>query len=120
VAALNATPNLGSIRISREQADELMPYAARPHWNGISRRFTPLTEPETLPSVQTVLLSLAYNRGANNPGMDPLRTPLEAGEWGEVADIIGSMQQDHRLRGIRIRRREETALIRAELDYLNT
>ena len=67
-----------------------------------------------------MLLSLAYNRGAQNQALDLLEDPLATGNWTTVADIIGGMQQDHSLAGIRLRRRLEAALIRSEQDYLNT
>jgi GH24 family phage-related lysozyme (muramidase) len=74
-----------------------------------------MVEPDTLPAVQTVMLSLAYNRGARNKALEELRQPLEAKNWSEVADLVGAMQQDHQLAGIRKRRRMEADLIREEL-----
>jgi putative peptidoglycan binding protein len=119
-AALKTIPDLRSIRIGSEQADEIMPYTAQPYWEGIAKRFSALAVPETLPSVQTVLLSLAYNRGINNKDLDQLRAPLDAGDWEDVANKVGAMQQDHALEGIRIRRRREADLIRAELEFIQT
>lgn len=118
--ALERDPVLQSIRVTPEQADDIMPYAARPYWRDISHRFPSLKTPITPAAVQTVLLSLAYNRGSKNQALDPLHGPLAAGNWTEVADVIGGMQQDHSLGGIRLRRRLEAALIRSEQDYLNT
>ncbi|MGB5879962.1 MAG: pesticin C-terminus-like muramidase [Thermoanaerobaculia bacterium] len=115
--ALHALPDLAAIRISREQAAELMPYAAKPYWDGICRRFPALARKDTLPTVQTVLLSLAYNRGVFNRYLEPLRDLLTAKSWNEAADRIASMQQSHQLHGIRIRRRQEAMLIRAELEF---
>jgi GH24 family phage-related lysozyme (muramidase) len=119
-AALEAGPTLKTIRISSDQADEIMPQAAKPYWDDVAKRFPALSKEKTIGSVQTVLLSLAYNRGPNNPGLDPLRADLDAGNWSGVADSIGAMQQDHRLEGIRTRRRREADLIRAELEYLES
>ena len=113
--ALEADPVLQGVRISRAQADAIFPYAAEPYWNAIVGRFPSLAEPDTLPAVQTVMLSLAYNRGAGNRGLEELRPPLEAKNWSEVADLVGAMQQDHQLEGIRKRRRMEADLIRAAL-----
>lgn len=114
-AALGADPVLQSIRISRSQADTIFQFAAQPYWNAIVRRFPSLTESDTLPSVQTVMLSLAYNRGARNRGLEELKQPIAAKNWSKVAELIGSMQQDHKLAGIRKRRRMEADLIRQEL-----
>ena len=113
--ALGADAVLQGVRISRAQADAIFPYAAEPYWNAIVGRFPSLTEPDTLPAVQTVMLSLAYNRGAGNRGLEELRPPLEAKNWSEVADLVGAMQQDHPLEGIRKRRRMEAELIRTAL-----
>jgi hypothetical protein len=116
-AALSADSILQAIRIKREDAGRLMPFAAASYWKQIASRFPALSGAHALPSVQTVLLSLAYNRGAGNSDLDQLDGCLARGEWAEVADRVGTMQQDHELEGIRIRRREEASLIRSELEY---
>ena len=113
--ALARDPVLQSIRISRSQADGIFGYAATPYWNAIVGRFPALADADALPSVQTAMLSISYNRGAGNRGLEVLAQPIAAKDWARVADIIGSMQQDHRLAGIRKRRRMEADLIRAEL-----
>jgi len=109
------SPVVMSIRISSSQADGIFPYAAEPYWDGIVRNFPTLVNDDTLASVQTVMLSLSYNRGANNKGLNILREPIEAKNWSKVADLIGEMQQDHKLAGIRKRRRLEADYIRKEL-----
>jgi len=106
---------LQGIRISRAQANMLFALVVEPYWQRIAGRFPALARSDTLPSVQTALLSLAYNRGVQNRALEVLRQPLDGRKWSAVADIIGSMQQDHRLEGIRKRRRMEADLIRAEL-----
>ena len=116
--ALKADPTLRQIRITSDQADEIMPHTAKPYWDGIVRRFSSLPRNDTVASVQTVLLSLAYNRGTHNRDLEQLRAPLDAKKWAEVADRVGSMQQNHQLEGIRIRRRREAQFIGAELEYL--
>lgn len=118
--ALEQSPVLQSIRISREQAEALMPIAAREYWTAIRSRFARLGEEATLPSVQTVLLSLAYNRGPRNRHLEPLDPLIRGAEWAAVAERVGGMQQRHELKGIRIRRRHEAALIRAELEFLES
>jgi GH24 family phage-related lysozyme (muramidase) len=114
-AALDSNATLQGIRISRAQSDEIFPYAAEPYWNAIVKRFPTLANADTPGSVQTALLSLAYNRGAGNRGLRVLGQPLEDKNWAEIADLIGNMQQDHQLQGIRRRRRMEADLIRQEL-----
>ena len=95
-----------------------MPHAAKPYWDAIRGRFDSLSREGTPPSVKTTLLSLAYNRGARNQGLDALGGPLQSGQWHDAARTIGSMQQDHKLEGIRIRRRQEGQIIQAELEFL--
>jgi hypothetical protein len=84
-AALNVVPNIENIRITREQAYQLMPHAAKPYWDSIVRRFKVTARKNTPPSVQTVMLSLAYNRGVFNRGLESLGEPLERRDWGTVA-----------------------------------
>jgi peptidoglycan hydrolase-like protein with peptidoglycan-binding domain len=117
-AALQASPTLQSIRLGREQAEALMPPSARPYWRDIGKRFTSLRQPTTLGSVQTALLSLAYNRGAFNTDLGPLEPLLAGKQWVEVAERIGAMQQQDPNSGLARRRREEAFIIRVELDYL--
>ena len=105
---------LQGIRITRKKADEIFPFAIQPYWQKIADRFPPLRATDLPGTVSTSLLSLAYNRGANNPALEPLGEPLATGEWETVADIIGNMQQNHKLLGIRIRRQYEAELIKAE------
>ena len=119
-AALEASPVIQGIRISSEHALEVMPNAAKTYWEAIRDKFGSLVREDTPPSVQTVLLSLAYNRGARNPGLDVLRQPLEAKQWSEVARTIGAMQQDHELAGIRTRRQQEGLLVEAEVEFLGS
>lgn len=97
------------IKISRDDASRILPHIAAKYWREIVGRFPPLA---TAPGpVQTALLSLGFNRGEWNAGLAPLAEPLRAGDWKTVARIIGSMQQNHRLAGIRSRRRLEAALV---------
>src|SRR5690606_6830394 len=58
-AALAASPALGTIRVTRAESDRIFPFAAKPYWDAIVRRFTSLPAPDTLASVQTVMLSLS-------------------------------------------------------------
>ncbi len=117
-AALDADAVLRSIQISHDHADRVFPAAARPYWTTIADRFPQLYDRKTPPSVQTALLSLAYNRGAGNRHLESLGPLLADRDWVAAADKIGDMQQSHSLKGIRWRRREEADLIRAELEYL--
>ncbi len=112
-AALQASHTLQSVRVSERQAEEIMPYAAKPYWFNIAHRFPSLIQPDTPSAVQTAMLSLAYNRGAGNPALEQLRAPIDAGDWHKLAALIGAMQQSHALEGVRKRRRWEEALIRS-------
>ena len=118
--ALEADDDLKSIHLTREQAERLLPFAARGYWDAACRRFLVLERQATLPAVQTVLLSLAYNRGADNPDLEKLAAPLDRRQWTAVADLVGAMQPHHEVRGIQLRRQYEANLIRAELRYLST
>ncbi len=115
-AALEGDLVLQGIRISRKQSEGIMPFAAKGYWQKIVARFPNLADKDTLPAVQTVLLSLSYNRGPDNPGLEVLEQSLEARDWTSVRDKVGAMQQDHSLGGIRKRRRLEADLITSELD----
>ncbi len=115
---LNASQALQALRLSAEQALEILPPGAAPYWDRICLRFEPLRNPSTPPSVQTAMLSLSYNRGPSNPHLESLGPLLEVGDWSGAAAKIRSMQQGHSLEGIRIRRRHEGQLIQAELDLL--
>lgn len=115
-AAFAARPDLAKIKVSKRQALALLPHLALPYWVAITKRFGVLAEPGTPGSVQTALLSLAYNRGAASKGLAVLTDPLARRRWLEVADGIGAMQQDHALKGIRARRRAEADLIRHQVE----
>ena len=116
--ALNSSLTIKGIRISSEQGADLMHHTASPYWKGISRRFPALIRKNTPASVQTVLLSLAYNRGILNRHLATLEQSLKARKWAEVAAKVGAMQQNHKLPGIRIRRRQEKMVIDAELAFM--
>jgi len=116
--AMNMSAKLQTIRISSKQSANLMFHTAKPYWDGISRRFPALKRKSTLPSVQTSVLSLAYNRGVFNRHLAIIDAPLITKDWHAVAEIIGNMQQSHKLSGIRLRRRQEKFIIHAELEYL--
>lgn len=100
---------VSDIRISTGQAHALMPLIAKPYWDGICGRFPNLVAAPS--AVQTVLLSLAFNRGKNNRALEVLRNPLERGDYAEVGRLVSTMQQDHQLSGIRKRRKLEGMLI---------
>lgn len=107
---------LRSIRIPREKQEVLFGIVAVPYWQKITGRFPQLESEDCPPAVQTALLSLAYNRGPYNRALGCLAWPLEEGNWEEVADRIYHMQQSHRLKGVRKRRRQEAELIRLGLE----
>ncbi|MCG8433137.1 MAG: peptidoglycan-binding protein [Gammaproteobacteria bacterium] len=115
--ALRRDETLQKIRISSQAALRIMPHIAVTYWTAITQRFPMLADTETPPSVQTVMLSLAYNRGARNSGLEVLTDPIQQKDWLEVAKRIGEMQQDHSLPGIRRRRKMEAELIQDELSF---
>lgn len=114
-AALETTPDLLSLRVSRLEAAEIFPFVARPYWQALLKRFPNLGDLETPAEVHTAMLSLAYNRGAGNKGLEPLRGPIDAGDWKSTGELIAAMQQNHELVGIRKRRRAEGELILSSL-----
>lgn len=100
-----------TIRIKPEDGDRLFALVAEPYWAKISGRFQTLANATTPAVVHTVFLSLAYNRGPNNKDFETLRPALESQNWRGVGQGVAAMQQDHKLEGIRRRRREEGQLI---------
>nr|WP_320016559.1 pesticin C-terminus-like muramidase [uncultured Desulfobacter sp.] len=112
---LFSNSELKSIKISKTQSDEIFPHAAKPYWEAISKRFKTLSDKDTPPSIQTVMLSLSYNRGAHNRALEVLKKPLDEKNWKDVAKLIGLMQQDHKLAGIAKRRRMESELIKSQI-----
>lgn len=115
VDEINSNRILKNIRISRDQADDAFPVIASKYWLEISNRFPTLKTPDCPPSVQTALLSLAYNRGAHNKDLEQLRQYTRIGNWIGAAKAIGNMQQGHKLPGIRKRRRLESEMILKEI-----
>ena len=114
---LRSDRKLMTIRIGHKDALRVMPHIAVRYWIDICRRFSAVSDDDTPPSVQTALLSLAYNRGAGNKALEALKLPMERHDWRSVAEHIGNMQQDHELPGIRRRRRMEAELIQEELTF---
>jgi GH24 family phage-related lysozyme (muramidase) len=108
---LNQSATLLSIRISKSQASKVFPLIALPYWKAICKRMVGLNDPETPGSVQTALLSLAFNRGYKNADLEVLKSPIKQGGWSQCAHLISGMQQDHKLEGIKKRRQREGKLI---------
>ena len=110
--ALESNRLIREIRVSREAADAIFPHAAIPYWRVVAMRFAGLEDADVPPAVHTVMLSLSYNRGGRNRALDVLATPIREKDWRLVGELVSGMQQDHKLEGIRKRRRMEGALIR--------
>jgi len=108
---LNRNRDVLAIRIRRQQAETVFPFLAAPYWNSICQRVPQLAKHSTPASVQTALLSIAYNRGAANKDLEKLIEPILNEDWLDCARLIGGMQHDHRLSGIRSRRKREAELI---------
>ena len=104
---------LETLRIPFETAKRIFPHLASSYWGSLLTRFPVLNHVPA--EVQTVMMSLAINRGPGNSAFSPLREPLQEGEWKEIGRIVKQMQQDHTLRGIRQRRREEGAYIKESI-----
>lgn len=117
--ALSSSAFIKKIKIDRTMAHDVMAHVASTYWHKISDRFPVIKEASTPASVQTVLLSLAYNRGPHNHYLDSLKEPLADHDWLLAAWKVGRMQQRHKLKGIRLRRRMEGRLIRTELEELD-
>lgn len=114
--ALAEHPELASIQMSKAMAYEIMPHVTQPYWKAISKRFPRLKEAGTPATVQTAMLSIAYNRGPGNRHLEAIRECIHLRHWDHLADKIARMQQEHPLSGIRLRRRLEANLIRTELN----
>ncbi len=108
---LNQSRALLGIRISRATALTLFPVVVAPYWVAITKRFPALKNEVTPAQVQTALLSIAFNRGANNKDLNVLTESISDHDWSSVGEIIKAMQQDHALLGIRKRRKMEGELI---------
>ncbi len=114
-AALDGNAPLESIRVTRRTATEIFPLLAKPYWDKLRVRFPGLDGPDVPVEVHTAMLSIAYNRGAGNRELEILKQPIAEKDWMAVGNLIGAMQQDHALEGIRKRRRSEGELIRSAL-----
>lgn len=112
---LEASTTIQSIRISRQQAESYLPKIAAPYWDQAAKRWPTITEEKTPESVQMAILSLVYNRGANNPRLSILDASLNACVWLGAAFIIFRMQQAHDLLGVRLRRMYEASIIFEDL-----
>ena len=109
------TDGLGDIRVSYDDAGRVMPLIADNYWRSLCNRFVGLDNAQTPACIQTVMLSLGYNRGTSNKALEPIKTLIAQSDWNGIADLVRNMQQDHSLRGIRRRRREEGEYIIEQL-----
>lgn len=105
-----------TMRITKDQASDRFPLVAAPYWDGVVKRFPNVQEEQTPAAVHTAMLSLCYNRGVWNRGLDELIPLCRVRNWRDVGRVISGMQQNHKLRGIRERRRAEGALILQSID----
>lgn len=105
---------VGLLPITRKQAREGFAFLAWRFWHRLIQRFPGLADAP--PQVQEAVLSVGYNRGTGNRGLQPLKVPISLRDWHGVADQIGHMQQDHELTHIRARRQFEADWIRRHID----
>ena len=110
-----ADETLKGIRISRAQAENVFPFAVDIYWARLVTKFAGLDSDTAPEAGHTAMLSLGYNRGVNNKGLNVLLDPIRDQDWRTVAGLIGAMQQDHKLQGIRDRRRMEAQIILDEI-----
>lgn len=111
---------IASIRISRTEAESIFPVCLTSYWNEIVKVFPRLLDLNdcsnaTVSALHTAFLSLGYNRGSRNRGLHVLKDPLKKGQYRKIGNVIMSMQQNHKLDGIRRRRRAEGDLILSSL-----
>ena len=112
IDAKNIIPKLRHLtkfRISREEAEHIFPYVADKYWNETVERWPQILDAP--PSVQTAILSLTYNRGPENRHLNILKTYFRKEDWEGLGNELMRMQQNHKLPGIRLRRRQEGKLI---------
>ncbi|HMY48641.1 MAG TPA: hypothetical protein PKX01_04290, partial [Rhodocyclaceae bacterium] len=112
-AAYAAAPILARIRIRAEDVARLVPDVIEPFWKRLRDKHPILRRPDTPPAVHTALLSVAVNLGARVESLAPF---IDAGRWRELADAIDALAaRPPVLAGLKRRRAEEAALIRAAL-----
>ena len=112
-AAYAAAPILARIRIRAEDVARLVPDVIEPFWKHLRDKHPILRRPDTPPAVHTALLSVAVNLGARVESLAPF---IDAGRWRELADAIDALAaRPPVLAGLKRRRAEEAALIRAAL-----
>lgn len=106
---LSRTRHLKKFRISREDAEDIFPYVADEYWNKTVERWPDIiTAP---PCVHTAVLSVTYNRGPENRHLKILDQFIESEDWEGLGTALTQMQQNHKLPGIRKRRRLEGELV---------
>jgi hypothetical protein len=107
---LQKNRRLQGIRITADEASLIFPKVALPYWRAAVGRWPELREAP--PPVQTVVLSLSYNRGPANRDLAPIGEPIRATDYEALADVVEEMQDNHRLVGIQQRRDREAAYVR--------
>lgn len=110
---------LNTISISYEDGQDIFSFVVKDYWAGICNRFPELRRYDTPGVIQTVMLSLAYNRGIWNRALNALEDEIETKNWTQFATTIEGMQQSHPLRGIQRRRRIEGQKVKKVMRLLN-
>ena len=108
VAARRLLP-INGVTVRRKHAERLLPVVAQSYWASTVHRWPQLFHAPSL--AQTAMLSLAYNRGANNRHLEGLTPLIAEGAWDKAGSMVARMQQDRR-DGIPARRRAEAALLK--------
>lgn len=106
---------LKAIKLTREQADKAFAVVAVPYWSDVYRLYPGLTLQTTPEQVQTVFLSLAYNRGPGNKAMRPAKDMISGQKWSDLANFVDGMQAQMGDEGLKRRRKAEADLIRSAI-----
>lgn len=112
---------LERIRLKPTDVAQLVPEAIEPWWQRLVGKYPQLKKESTPGSVQTALLSLAFNAGTGVVLWDPLSPAIAEENWLGLADLI-EVSMDSRAAhlgnfywNLKKRRVEEANLIRTEL-----
>jgi hypothetical protein len=112
---------LQRIHLKPTDVAQLVPEALEPWWRRVVGKYPSLEKDSTPGSVQTALLSLAFNTGTGARTWDPLAPAIRDEDWSSLADLIEVASDQYASRlgavypGLKRRRAQEANLIRAEL-----
>jgi len=117
---------LERIHLKPTDVAQLVPEAVEPFWSRVIGKYPSLEKASTPGSVQTALLSLAFNTGTGAKTWDAFGPAIRSEDWKSLADLIevASDRFASRLGNVyprlKQRRVEEANLIRTELQQRQT